>query len=318
MGAQTTRILLVEDDPEDAMLLRRLLETSMGDGFDVEHVTTAAAAVARLEEDEQDLLLLDLGLPDSQGFDTVIKFRTLFPSLPMVIVSGTDDEMIGIQAVECGAQDYVAKGLVAGQLLVRAIRFSIARHNQITSFKTEAHTDSLTGLPNRRAFDAELAKRLSERIQNSAPLSLMLLDIDHFKKLNDTFGHRAGDYVLCQLGTILSESLRETDFPARYGGEEFGIVLPRAELAKARPAAKRLVSTIAQTAFHFEGNAISVTASVGLAEATERDVPGTFLERADAALYAAKDSGRNRAYVNDGQSCCLIDKDGRKLAACTV
>jgi two-component system cell cycle response regulator len=288
-------------------LLRRLLENSTDGEFDMEHVTTAAAAIARLEENDKDLILLDLELPDSQGFDTIIKFRTLFPGLPMVIVSGTDDEMIGVQAVQCGAQDYVAKGLVAGQLLVRAIRFSIARHSQITSFKTAAHTDSLTGLSNRRAFDAELAQRMSERAENESSLSLMLLDIDHFKQLNDTYGHRAGDYVLSQLGKILSESLRESDVPARYGGEEFGIVLPRTDLTRAQPAGKRLVSTIAGTVFHFETNAIHVTASIGLAEAVVGDVPGTLLERADTALYAAKEAGRNRGYLHDGRSCLPID-----------
>jgi diguanylate cyclase (GGDEF)-like protein len=307
MAGPPLRILLVEDDPEDALLLRRLLENSAGEKFELQHVTTAAAAVACLEQHEKDLLLLDLGLPDSQGFDTVIRFRTLFPSLPMVIVSGTDDELIGIQAVECGAQDYVAKGLVAGQLLTRAIRFAIARHSQITSFKTAAHTDSLTGLPNRRAFDAELAKQLSERARVDGSLSLMLLDIDHFKRLNDTYGHRAGDYVLCQFGSILTRSLRESDFPARYGGEEFGIILPRTDLDQAKPAATRLVSTLHQMTFQFEGRVIHVTASAGLAQAGQRDLPGTLLERADAALYAAKDAGRNRCYLHDGQSCRKVE-----------
>jgi diguanylate cyclase (GGDEF)-like protein len=314
MASNTAKILLVEDDFEDALLLQGLLEGVVDCSFDVEHVSTSAAAVERLEQRRFDAMLLDLALPDSQGFDTVVRFRTQFPSLPMVIVSGSDDEMIGIQAVECGAQDYVAKGLVAGQLLARAIRFAIARHSQITSFKAQAHTDSLTGLPNRRAFDTEIAQRIGQQALDEPPLSLMILDIDHFKRLNDTYGHRAGDYVLCQLGGILSNSVRQSDSAARYGGEEFGIILPATDSSRAKPVGFRLLRAIEATTFEFEGHSINITASVGIAQAARHDVPATLLQRADAALYAAKNGGRNCGFVHDGRRCRRMEPGSVELA----
>ena len=303
MQTETTRILLIEDNPVDALFLRRILANSPDHNFDVEHVTTAKQAISRLQEGSFDLVLSDLGIPDAEGFDHVLQFRTMFPGIPVVILSGVDDESIGMQAVECGAQDFLAKELVPGQLLCRSIRYAIARQSQITSFKTEAHTDALTGLPNRRAFESEMKRRLAERKRFDTPLSLMMLDIDHFKTFNDTYGHRAGDYVLCKFGAVLSECMREIDFPARYGGEEFSIVLPATQLSDAQIAAQRLLPIVAQTAFHFAGESMNVTASAGLAEAMSDDDLESLVARADRALYEAKRGGRNRAYTQDGTGC---------------
>jgi len=292
-------VLLVEDDDCDALLLQRLIERVLVGQLSVERVTTAAAASARLDQGGIDVVLLDLGLPDSEGFDTVLRFRRSFPALPVVVLTGIDDEDIGLQAVECGAQDYVPKGMIVGQLLFRTIRFSIARQKRIRAFKTEARTDALTGLANRRAFDSGLQRHLAEAAERGRPMSLMMLDVDHFKSINDKYGHRAGDFVLCSLGSVISETVRETDIAARYGGEEFAVILPSTNQTESQAVMQRLLTNVAEHVFAFEDMRLQATVSVGLTQAREDDDASAVVQRADAALYAAKSAGRNRGCDDD-------------------
>ena len=296
--------LLVEDDDCDALLVQRLLETTSAVQFSLERVTTAAAATARLDQGEVDSVLLDLGLPDSEGFDTVLRFRRSFPNLPVVVLTGIDDERIGLQALECGAQDFVAKDMVCGVSLCRAIRFAIARQNRIQTYRVEARTDALTNLANRRAFDTELPRRLAEARRHGRPLSLMMLDVDHFKKINDAHGHRVGDFVLSSLATAISETVRLTDIPARYGGEEFAVILPSTNLDESQQVMQRLLTAVSAGVFWFEGIELQATMSAGLAEAKRDDDVSSLVERADTALFFAKTCGRNRGCFDDGQQLC--------------
>ena len=301
MDAQDTQVLLVEDVSGDAYLVRRLLEATPGACFTVDVVSCAADAVTLIDMGGVDIVLLDLDLPDSTKFDTVLQFRTLFPSLPVVVLTRIEDLAIGLQAIECGAQDYVPKGLMAGGMLVRAVRFAIARQNQIRSYKAEAHTDALTGLSNRRAFDVELSRYLAEWTCQQRPMSLLILDVDRFKRLNDTFGHRTGDCVLSSLGTVLSGSIRPTDFPARFGGEEFAVILPDTRREEAAGVIRRVLEAVANQVFHFEGHQLRITASVGGAVTQNGDDADLLLERADSALYVAKSAGRDCGYFSDGK-----------------
>ena len=297
MRNQPATVLLVEDDEVDALLVRRLLQASPHGTFEVDHVATVAEAGAHLRQTTADVVLLDLSLPDSLGIDTVLRIRNEFPHLPVVVLTGLDDEGIGLQAVECGAQDFVPKGTVAGERLFHAIRFGIARQKQVLHYKATANTDALTGLANRRAFDADLVRCIAESQRHQRPLSLMLVDVDHFKRINDSHGHRAGDLVLSNLGGVLSESVREVDYAARFGGEEFAVLLPSTLLEEAEPVMRRLLHNVAGMTVCFEGLCLRVTVSIGLA-ACNSDAD-ELVQRADAALYAAKNSGRNRACVSD-------------------
>ena len=306
MSSRKTTILLVEDDDCDALLVQRLLETTSVDQFSLERVTTAAAATARLDQGGIVIVLLDLGLPDSEGFDTVLRFRRSFPNLPVVVLTGIDDERIGLQALECGAQDFVAKNMIVGELLCRTIRFAIARQNRIQSYRIEARTDALTNLPNRRAFDTELPRRLAEAKRYGRPLSLIFLDIDHFKTINDEHGHLVGDYVLANLAAVIAETVREVDLPARFGGEEFAVILPSTGLSQAWDVMQRLVVTVAESVFWFEGIQLQATMSAGLAEARPDDNGPSLLERADAALFLAKAGGRNQGCFDKDQRRCEL------------
>ncbi len=165
---------------------------------------------------------------------------------------------------------------------------------------TEARTDPLTGLPNRRALDDELQRRSSEWQRKRTPFSVSLVDIDHFKRCNDQFGHAAGDEALRRVARVLRGTLREMDFAARFGGEEFAVVHPATTLDEAQAAAERVRQAVSEHKFEIGGQQISLTVSAGAAQAAPIEEIAALLARADAALYAAKEAGRNRVRVHYG------------------
>jgi diguanylate cyclase (GGDEF)-like protein len=165
---------------------------------------------------------------------------------------------------------------------------------QLKQREEEARNDQLTGLPNRRALDTMLDDAAKKAHQNGEPLTVVMLDIDHFKRCNDNYGHRGGDAVLTEVAARLRAEMRGSDFAARYGGEEFILVLPGCSLILGQRVAERVRQAIARRPIVFEGKTISVTTSLGLAELQPKETPGAAIERADQALYSAKKTGRNR------------------------
>ncbi len=178
----------------------------------------------------------------------------------------------------------------------------------LDSYMAESLTDPLTGLGNRRKFDQELARRFAQWRRVGTPLSLVLVDVDHFKRVNDAHGHAAGDAVLHDVAQVLAECVRDMDVVARYGGEEFGMILPGTTLAEARPVAERVRGTIAGRTFQYGGHELLITVSAGLAEAMLTNDMEVLVARADAALYSAKDAGRDCCFLHDGQNCTAIEK----------
>ena len=171
-----------------------------------------------------------------------------------------------------------------------------------------ARTDPLTGLYNRRAFDDELSRRLAEWQRRRLVFSLLLLDIDHFKVVNDARGHQAGDQVLGEIGRLLSSTMREMDVVTRYGGEEFAMILPVTNLKEALRAAERARTAVRSAVFSCLGAHVQVTISIGAAQMLETDNADTLVRRADLALYAAKFAGRNRVHYHDGIICRPADE----------
>ncbi len=184
---------------------------------------------------------------------------------------------------------------------------------QIESHITEARTDPLTGLYNRRAFDDELLRRLAEWRRKQSTFCMMMMDVDHFKRLNDQHGHPAGDYVLRNLAELLASTFREMDIVARVGGEEFAAVLPGTTLRDARLAAERVRYTVASHPFFFENQELRITLSLGVATAEPGDDIVSLTKRSDEALYNSKRTGRNCGHYHDGRTCKLIapDQSGR-------
>ena len=184
---------------------------------------------------------------------------------------------------------------------------------EIASYVSEARTDTLTGLPNRRAFDDELTRRMAEWRHNRRPVSVLLLDIDHFKQFNDQHGHLAGDTVLAETGRILRQNVHESDLVARFGGEEFAVILPGCETEGAPLAVERVRRAVEQNVVHFEKTTLRVTISLGVAQAEPGEAISSLIRRADEAMYASKAAGRNCGHLHDGRRCLQVAK--RPVAA---
>jgi len=176
----------------------------------------------------------------------------------------------------------------------------------LESQMADALTDALTKIANRRAFDHELQRRYAEWRRKQTPLAMLMMDVDHFKWFNDQHGHLAGDEVLKRVAQVLAENMREMDLVARYGGEEFAAILPDTDLESGKVAAERVRAAIERDTLEFDGEVLRVTASVGLAQATVGDDAEGIIRRADEALYASKEAGRNCAHYQDGATCVLI------------
>ena len=202
---------------------------------------------------------------------------------------------------EVNVLEAVTKILEVNQRLEQQLQSAESKlHEQAEQIKlhsANALTDALTGLGNRRAFDAELARRSAEFQRQGIAFCLLMLDVDHFKKFNDTHGHLAGDEVLRLVGRTLHTAARTSDFVARYGGEEFAVIMPQTALPETPPCGERIRAAIEQAQCEFEGKILRVTASIGVAQSLARQSPTALVHSADETLYAAKQTGRNRVQL---------------------
>ena len=173
---------------------------------------------------------------------------------------------------------------------------------QMETHAVEARTDALTQVANRRALDARIAECAEAYFENQEPFSVMILDVDHFKNFNDTYGHQAGDEVLRSVAKVLRQSVGKNEFVARYGGEEFAIVFPGTKVSAAKKIADRARAAVGSSEVNFEGQNLRVTASAGVAELNEAETIAMLIRRADEALYAAKSAGRDCGFWHDGDA----------------
>ena len=201
-------------------------------------------------------------------------------------------------------------GLVSAVGLAQSVKTEILVQQQVLSeYISEARTDPLTSLANRRAFDLEIRRLFALWQRQRTVFSLLLIDVDDFKRFNDTYGHQAGDEMLRAVSRILEQTLREMDFIARFGGEEFAVVLPATALDEASMTGERARAAIAENTFAYRGAELNVRVSVGAAEVMPTDDPDSLVSRADVSLYAAKEGGRNCLYFHDGESNRRFDAD---------
>ncbi|WP_270880803.1 diguanylate cyclase [Paenibacillus aestuarii] len=288
--SQESRLLIIDDDADlRALLLRKF----RAEGFHVDEASSVHMATERLYEAAYDLIILDLMMVPESGYVLFdfLKSDPKFKWIPLIVLSGHQDLDEKVKCLELGADDYVTKPFQFRELKARVGRMlTRAREYEHIAFR-----DALTGVYNRRYFDNYLAVELQKIQRTHASSTLVLLDIDRFKGVNDTYGHPIGDLVLQGMAHLLKENLRQSDFVARFGGEEFVIMLGGASEREAMRVMNELLGKVREHVMaHVEDQQIRITFSGGLAAWEPGVSRAEWISRADQMLYAAKQAGRNQ------------------------
>jgi diguanylate cyclase (GGDEF)-like protein len=290
--AAEARVLLIEDSSSDALLVRHALDT-LG-GFHVTHVERLAHAVRLLHDDSFDTVITDLTLPDARGLDAVLRIRDCAPDALLLVCSSVEDEALALRVLELGAQDFIVKGSLDSDTLGRAIRFAKVRRQGERRLARLAHSDPLTGLWNRAAFAERLDHALAQAKRHATRLSVMYIDLDGFKTVNDEHGHDVGDALLKQAARRVAQCTREYDAVARLGGDEFAVLATNLAEGSATVTAERIARALAAP-FETDFGELTVTASIGISSFPENAEEAVLLVKlADEAMYLAKRSGKNR------------------------
>lgn len=286
-------VLVVEDDPGHALMIRESLARG-GDGpCEVSQVTRLDEALSDLAQRRSDVVLLDLSLPDSQGLDGIRSLRARFPEIPVIVLTASDSEVLGVESVRAGAQDYLVKGQVNGRLLVRAIRYAMARHQTQDILRALALRDELTGLYNRRGFVTLAEQHLKLARRTGRDAMLVYADLDGFKHVNDRFGHPEGDRALVAVAEILRSTFRESDIVARVGGDEFAVLALEASGSSADRIRHRLAHNV-ESRNRSAGREYDLSVSAGMAAFDPQHAADIeeLIAEADRALYAFKRARR--------------------------
>lgn len=296
-GDRPRRILLIEDSKVDRHWLRSRLSSSQVEIFEASDGLTGLEAS---QAEPPDLILLDLGLPYCDGFEILrrLKEDSRTSHVPVIVVSATSAPADKARGLDGGAVDYVTKPYDLLELQAR-IRVAFRTKRLQDLLEQRAHVDGLTGLANRLALEDRLVSEWALHKRLGTDLSVWVADLDHFKRINDNYGHAVGDEVLRQSAAVLRSTLRATDLAARYGGEEFVVISPHCDHAGAMKAAERFRECLAGAEMELDrGITLSVTVSIGVTTVPDETVPSTseMLVRADLALYQAKHQGRNRVH----------------------
>lgn len=293
--------VLVIDDAEE---VHALLDVRLrGEALRLYHAETPERGLDMAVELQPDLILLDVDMPLLSGFDVCQRLKA-DPStahIPVVFLTGSGDTATKVRGFDLGAVDYVTKPFDPVELRAR-VRSTLRTKRYLDLLSARAQVDGLTGLKNRAYFEQRISEEVAAAIRYGREVCLVMVDVDHFKNLNDTYGHPFGDLVLQRIGELLSGCSRVTDGACRFGGEEFALILTETSLDGALVLAERLREELKALEFFARGERVSVSASFGicsaraLLESKTLDVR-TLVEVADAALYAAKRGGRDRVAV---------------------
>ena len=317
-------LLLVDDDPKLIQLMGRLL----GDLGRIRFATSGDAALRQAHAERPDLILLDAEMPGMNGFDTcaALKAAPDLSDVPVIFVTShtdLDHEVLGFRV---GAADFIHKPV--SEHILRARVTTHLRLKQLSDeLRRMANTDALTDLPNRRAFDAALAREWARSLRDTQPLCCLMVDVDHFKDYNDRYDHPAGDVCLNRVAQALRGALlRPTDMVARYGGEEFAVLLPNTTRDGGCLVAERLLQAVLELHVPHEGGVADgmVSVSIGVASSDESPEPqgnapagepnsADLMRRADRALCLAKQQGRARARTIERTPESVPPQSGERL-----
>lgn len=264
-------LLAIEDNVGDARLLREMLKEEGVHNTALLQASNMADAEVLLGDHDVDIILLDLGLPDVQGLNAVRRARAAAPRLPLVVLTGLDDEEVAGQALQEGAQDYIIKGQIDLRGLLRALRYAVERKGMEDTARDlalqiahAAKHDDLTGLPNRALLNDRVDFAISLAARHKTKLAVLFLDLDGFKHVNDSLGHSSGDKLLKSIAGRLLKSVRAADTVSRQGGDEFVVLLSDVTLGEdAAISANRILQAVSQV-HNIDDQDLHVTASGGI------------------------------------------------------
>lgn len=304
--SQAALILFADDEEVNRTLIARRLTRA---GYKVVTATNGAEAIAAARKQAPDLVVLDLMMPimDGQQACRLLKADPATRDVPIVILSARDETEIKVMCLGLGASDYISKPFRVEELIARvdvAVRMKRER-DLLRASAAEAQArakaayektllDALTSLLNRAGLQRALSREMAGARRYKRSLSCLMIDLDHFKAINDTMGHPMGDIAIKQTAGALLKTMRGSDIVCRYGGEEFLALLPETHLNGAATLAEKVRAAIAAYVFGADDHSFAMTLSIGVAELREGESGGDMIARADAALYRAKQNGRNK------------------------
>jgi diguanylate cyclase (GGDEF)-like protein len=325
-AAGTLRLLLVEDDLRSAFSLRELLETSESPRFSVRHVTTASGACDAVQDGGVDVVILDLGLPDATDLQALTRLQECVNEIPVIVLTGQGDETLATEALHGGAEDYLLKGDIGYDALLRSIRYAVERHRgvrDLARMKKELESankslerltliEPLTELLNRRGLQQALSREVQHLGRGVEDSAVLVIDLDDFKSINDQHGHAVGDVVLKEIGRRLRASVRAVDYVGRIGGDEFMIILPETDPPEVTRVAERIRLAIATAIIQHSSGTVTLTASIAaLLLTTDMPAVDQLLSRAHLLLPRAKSEGKNRVVFQSSD----FDDTARRLRA---
>ncbi len=299
-----SRVLIIDNDMRHAQRLKEPLETI----HRVDILTNPSDVIIQMAEQEYELVIISMALPEHDPLRICSQLRTLEQgrNVPIVLVADEHDRQKIIRGLELGVNDFIMRPVEVNEFVarvrtqVRRFRYAKELRQTVSNTMQLAIIDELTKLYNRRYFDRHLEIMLKKAQEQGRSMAVMMLDIDHFKQVNDSHGHEAGDNILKEFASRIQNNIRGADLPCRYGGEEFVVLMPDIDLERAQLVGERVRSAVENSSFNAgSGRKISITVSAGIAlNSSNIDSPQSLLKRADIALYKAKNDGRNRVVFN--------------------
>ena len=287
MPSEQIQILLVEGDPIDARRLAHMLRLRGATKFRLRRAQKLRQAKRHLQNGRADVALLDLSLPDAQGLDVLVEAQRSAPSVPFIALSGAPDDSLAARALQLGAQDFLVKSEINPEQLARSLSFAIARQQAQLHLRSLSLMDELTGLHNRRGFISLAEQRLKLTSRQNVRSTLIFIDVDNLKYINDNFGHREGDYALQQIAALLRECFRESDIIGRLGGDEFCILLSDTGQTGDLLVRKRLFQLIDRNN-ESSKRFYTLSVSLGIVDVDGPHELDKQISRADALMYEHK------------------------------